>query len=584
MRGRVVWGITVLGAAALIVATLGAGPALAGRRPPQRTLPSVIAARTGGARAIAQTSATVIGTVSSSGQTRYQFVLGTTRAYGTRTPWTLVRSRRKRVPAAAKLAGLSPSTTYHYRLVAAACGRCRPVRGADRMFTTAAIPVPPSAVTGPPNSIAQTTATLTGTVDPQGRSTRYYFAYGPTVAYGSQTSPVRAGSGRAAAAATRLLSGLSAVTTYHYRLVATSRAGTTYGADGAFTTDGYYTNPVYSGAAVPDPFVLDNSGAHSDFWAFGTGSLFPVLESPDLVHWTTQGTAMTTRPSWVVSSGSWHPWAPSVIQSDQACPGATSGGCYIMYYVGLSAQFNLNCVGVATSPTPGGPYVDHGPLASSDSLGSTGTSATGPGMPVGCGDAAGVGNIDPSPFTDSSGQAYLYVSTDRSCSVGSCGVQATISVIPLAADRLHASGPRVALFGGDAGTWESGGVRTPTVEGPFMAVHNGTYYLFYSGGSWQAAYGIGYATAGSPVGPFTKSPANPILAQTPTVAGPGGGDHLVTGPHGGLWLLYAARAPIANAPRTLRLDPLAWRPAPTAGVPDVPVISGPTSTLAPAQP
>lgn len=84
-----------------------------------------------------------------------------------------------------------------------------------------------------------------------------------------------------------------------------------------------------------------------------------------------------------------------------------------MYYVGLSAQFNVNCIAVATSPTPVGPCVDHGPLASPDPLGSTGTSATGPGMPVGCGDAAGVGNIDPSPFIDSSGQVYLYVSTDR---------------------------------------------------------------------------------------------------------------------------------------------------------------------------
>lgn len=65
-----------------------------------------------------------------------------------------------------------------------------------------------------------------------------------------------AGSGRPAAAATSLLSGLSAVAIYHYRLVAMSPAGTTYGADGTFTTGGYYENAVYSGAAMPDPFVL----------------------------------------------------------------------------------------------------------------------------------------------------------------------------------------------------------------------------------------------------------------------------------------------------------------------------------------
>lgn len=72
--------------------------------------------------------------------------------------------------------------------------------------------------------------------------------------------------------------------------------GHDYGADGTFTTGGYYENAVYSGAAMPDPSSTD-ADSHSDFWALGTGSLFPVLSSPDLVHWTAQGTTMTTRPS-----------------------------------------------------------------------------------------------------------------------------------------------------------------------------------------------------------------------------------------------------------------------------------------------
>ncbi|MDQ2739744.1 MAG: family 43 glycosylhydrolase [Actinomycetota bacterium] len=585
MRGRIAWGFAVLSATAVLPTTLGTGAAVAGRRPPRRPPVSAIRVSTGGARAITETSARVIGTVlPGGGRTQYYLAFGTTSAYGSRTPWTRLRATRRHVAAAARIAALAPSTTYHYRLVAARCGHCRPVYGADRVFTTAAVPVPPSVRTGPSSSVAQTTAALTGAVNPQRRATSYYFAYGPTPAYGRQTSPVHAGSGSAAVPVISVVGGLGAVTRYHYRIVARNRAGTTYGADETFTTGGYYENPVYSSESVPDPFVLDNNELHSDYWAFGTGSLFAVVSSPDLVHWTAQGTAMTTRPSWVVSSGSWHPWAPSVIQSDQACPGASSGGCYIMYYVGLSEQFDVNCIGVATSPTPGGPYIDQGPLGSADSLESTGSSATGPGMPVGCGDDAGEGNIDPSPFIDASGQAYLYVSTDRSCSVGSCGIQSTISVIPLANDRLQASGPRVALFAGDAGTWEAAGVRTPTVEGPFMELHNGTYYLFYSGGSWQAAYGMGYATAPNPTGPFTKSSANPILVQTPTVVGPGGGDALVTGPHGGSWLLYAARNSTANAPRTLRLDPFYWRPAVTADAPDVPVIAGPTSTLQPTQP
>lgn len=584
MRAPIVWGITVMAVTAWVAVTLGATSALAGKRPPAGALPSAIVTTTAGPRAIAETSATLLGTVVRRGRTQYYFAWGPTRTYGSRTAWTLVRFRRSSAPAAAKIAGLTPSSTYHYRLVAASCDRCRPVYGADRVFMTAAVPVPPSVATGPPGLIAQTTVSLTGTVNPRGRPTSYRFEYGSTAAYGSRTSSSRAGSGTAAGAVSSALSRLSAVTAYHYRLVATSRAGTTYGADGSFTTGGYYQNPVHSPAAVPDPFVLDNGATRADYWAFGTGNLFPVLSSPDLMHWTARGAAMTSRPAWVVTSGSWHPWAPSVIQTDQPCPGVGSGGCYVMYYVGLSSQFNTNCIGVATSPTPGGPYIDQGPLGLPDPLGSIGTSATGPAMPLGCGDDSGNGNIDPSPFIDSSGQAYLYVSTDRTCTVGSCALQATISVIPLTPDLRHASAPRVALLSGTAATWEAAGLQTPTVEGPFMELHNGTYYLFYSGGNWQGAYGIGYATSTSPTGPFVKSAANPIFAQSSTVFGPGGGDRLVRGPHGGLWLLYAARDATRAGGRTLRLDPFTWQSAGGAGLPDVPMIGGPTSTPAPTQP
>ena len=64
------------------------------------------------------------------------------------------------------------------------------------------------------------------------------------------------------------------------------------------------------------------------------------------------------------------------------------------------------------------------------------------------------------------------------------------------------------------------------------------------------------------------------MAQTASVFSPGGGDTVITGPRGGLWLVYHGRSSPAND-RTLRLDAFAWQPAPPG--PDVPVISGPTS-------
>jgi beta-xylosidase len=333
---------------------------------------------------------------------------------------------------------------------------------------------------------------------------------------------------------------------------------------------------VYSTAAFPDPFVLDSGDTHSDYWAFATGNLFPVLHSADLVHWTSEGTAMSTRPAWVVTSGDWHPWAPSVIHSELPCPGAASGGCYVMYYVGLSAAYNRNCIGVATSPTPGGPYSDRGPLGLAGQSNAS--------MPVGCGDANGVGNIDPSPFLDASGQVYLYLSTDNACTNGaSCQLKPTISVIPLSADLLQGSGPRTALFAGDPGTWEAAGAPGPTVEGPSMELHDGTYYLFYSGGSYMQAYGMGYATSSSPTGPFTKSSSNPFFASTADAFSVGGGDRLVVGPHGGLWMVYAART-TSSSPRTLWIDPFTWQtPSPPGGL-GVPAVAGPSTTPQSTQP
>jgi hypothetical protein len=531
-------------------------------------------AKTGHAISITDVSATVTGTVVSPTRAFYYFTFGESNGPSRRTSWVRAGTKwRRRLVVEMKLSGLRPATEYRYRLVAALCRHCRRATGAIRTLRTAPPPLPPSVQTGPPNVVGQTTATLTGSVDPENLRTTYYFEYGPTTTYGATTAQDETAPTSASTGVRASLSHLAALAAYHYRLVAVSRGGTSYGTDATFTTHGYYENPVYSATDFADPFVLDNGGQHDDYWAFGTGSLFPMLHSNDLIHWTSEGTAMATKPSWVLSSGDWHPWGPSVIERGEPCPGTSSARCYIMYYVGLSAQLNVNCVGVATSATPGGPYTDQGPLA---------LAGENDAMPIGCGDENGEGNIDPSPFVDASGDGYLYVSTDRACNDGSCPVAPTISVIPLSSDFLSAASARVPLFAGEAGTWEAAGVTAPTVEGPFMEFYDGTYYLFFSGGSYMASYGMGYATATSPTGPFTQSSVNPILAANPTVFTPGGGDDLVVGPHGGLWMLYAARQAV-GAPRTLRLDAFSWQ-ASTGPGPFVPKLNGPTSTAQPWQP
>ena len=99
----------------------------------------------------------------------------------------------------------------------------------------AAAATAPTAITGPVTAFGATTATLSGTVNPNGDATSWHFDYGTTIGYGSSTSSTNAGSGTNNRV-TANVTGLTPGTTYHYRLVASSSSGTTQGADGIVTT------------------------------------------------------------------------------------------------------------------------------------------------------------------------------------------------------------------------------------------------------------------------------------------------------------------------------------------------------------
>jgi hypothetical protein len=94
----------------------------------------------------------------------------------------------------------------------------------------------PVLTTGNATAITPTTATVNGTVNPEGQSTTYYFEYGTTTSYGSQTSMAGAGSGSADVKVSASIGPLTPATTYHYRLVAANPTGTTLGADVSFKT------------------------------------------------------------------------------------------------------------------------------------------------------------------------------------------------------------------------------------------------------------------------------------------------------------------------------------------------------------
>jgi len=198
---------------------------------PASLAPTVV---TGAASSVTATSAAVAGTVTPNGShTRYAFQYGTTTSYGLQTGSRDAGSGTSADSVSAPLDRLTGGTTYHFRLVAT--NRAGTTDGADQTFTTPASPLP-VAVTGAASSVRATSASVAGTVTPNGSRTRYWFQYGTSTSYGSQTWSRSAGSGTAAVPVSASLGRLTAGMTYHYRLVASSSAGTSDGADQSFTT------------------------------------------------------------------------------------------------------------------------------------------------------------------------------------------------------------------------------------------------------------------------------------------------------------------------------------------------------------
>lgn len=94
----------------------------------------------------------------------------------------------------------------------------------------------PTVHTGEASPVTQSAATLHGSIFPSSQSTSFYFEYGPTSTYGSQTATVLAGAGTHTLYVAAMIAGLSPFTVYHYRLVAINSSGTTVGQEATFTT------------------------------------------------------------------------------------------------------------------------------------------------------------------------------------------------------------------------------------------------------------------------------------------------------------------------------------------------------------
>jgi phosphodiesterase/alkaline phosphatase D-like protein len=214
------------------------------------TTPSAVAdVTTGTATEVTKFGATVNGSYTGDGvETYYYFQYGPDTNYGQTTappPGISNGTSTGTQNVSAELGDLVANTTYHYRLVAH--NSFGDNFGIDHTFVTSPPDLPVVDSTSA-SGVGKESATLNATIKPGYGPTVYRFEYGPSTSYGSRTYP----GGPLEAddqdhTASTGISELSPATTYHFRVLATNFAGTTFGPDEAFTTPG---SPVINGATA----------------------------------------------------------------------------------------------------------------------------------------------------------------------------------------------------------------------------------------------------------------------------------------------------------------------------------------------
>jgi beta-xylosidase len=241
----------------------------------------------------------------------------------------------------------------------------------------------------------------------------------------------------------------------------------------------------------PDPDVLrvgDRYYAYATQTSNGARNV-QLATSADLRSWKLQpDDALPELPEWATNGRT---WAPDVAAVD---------GGYVMYLTAHSVEPDMQCIGVARSANPGGPFRPVGR------------------RPLVC-PAGGGGAIDAASYVEPDGARYLLWKNDGNC----CGKDTWLHLQPLSRDGLRTTGPAVRLVKQDR-AWEG-----DLVEAPTLVRHGTSYVLFYSANDYGGdRYATGYAVATRLHGPYVKSDEPLMTTGSTGVTGPGGQDVVTT--------------------------------------------------------
>jgi beta-xylosidase len=299
-----------------------------------------------------------------------------------------------------------------------------------------------------------------------------------------------------------------------------------------------FRRPVLSPPAAPgdfpDPQVLVTADGYVAYATNSGGVNVQVRTSADLVRWAAAPDGLPALPAWAQPGFT---WSPAVVPA---------GGGYVLWYVARYRRWGRQAISAAVAENPGGPFRDAGaePVIYQADQG---------------------GSIDPSPFVDADGSAYLLWKADANA----VGRPSSLWISRLDAAGTGLDGEPVKVLDYDR-PWQS-----PLIEAPSLCRAGGSYWLAYSAGRFDTAgYCMGLAVGDGPRGPFRNVSVHRRWVGSDRVAAGPGGQEFFTDHAGGLRLAYHAWTPgrvgyRAGGERSLRIsrvevagEALAVRPRP----------------------
>lgn len=269
--------------------------------------------------------------------------------------------------------------------------------------------------------------------------------------------------------------------------------------------DGTYTNPIlYTDYSDPDAIRVGE-----DYYmiasSFCNAPGLPVLHSKDLVNWELINYVVKNVPEerYKAPIHGCGVWAPSIRFHE--------GVFYVCFPMPDEGIY------MSTTKDPYGEWSN----------------------PVNI--RPGAGWIDPCPFWDEDGKAYLVAGVAKS----RIGYKSVIHIVEMQPDGMGLIGEEVKIFDGNIND-------QVTIEGPKMYKRNGWYYVFAPAGGvkegWQTVL-----RSKNPFGPYEHKV---VMRQ---------GDSAVNGPHQGAWVdtvtgedWFIHFQDVFSAGRITHLQPMHW--------------------------